>query len=366
KELTKIPARAPRNDSLLEEITNTLLTEYQKHGFFWTTISVDFNLKKNQIIFKVNENKPALIADVEFQGNEQIPTSKLKTLIKTNRRFSQAVLNNQINAILNYYQNNGLPFASIDPVDFKLDEATKKVSYALKIDEGKKVIISTIKFLGTKAPQKRMQNIFKLKHNSLYNADEIDRLLKKVNAHNFSVVNYHLVAEDPNRQDTIYQLQLELSEQNNQTISAAVAYLTEYKEFNGYFYLNLDNLFNSLRNAKLGWERYNRYTHFLLNYFDPYLFGFTLTGDSNQSVFSIIYSKTDCNLGLKLPVTDYLLINFYLGYNYTTSIIDIQNPQTIWLGQGLTLGDSNLYAPITTTYQIDYSTLLGTRQTSSQ
>lgn len=362
--LTKIPRTIVLNDSLINEINNILLSEYSKNGYFWTKITIDTNIRKKQVVFNITENKPAMIAKVEFQGNEQIPTSKLSRLIKTDATFSQSVLTNQLNAVLRYYQNNGLPFANVEPINFVLNEENKRVSYTLKINEGKKVFISNVNFFGTHTPQARMQKIFYLKRYSLYNADQIDRLIKRIQTSNFRVIDYYLITEDTTANDTIYQLQIKLTEQKNQAISAAVSYLPEYKEFNGFFYLDFNNFLNTIRGIKIGWERYNRYTHFLLTYHDPYLLGFKLTSDINHLVFDTIYSKTDFSFGLKLPVTNDFLLNFYFGYNYIAGISEIQNVQTIWLGQGITLGDFNLFDKTMTNHQIDYSTLFGTKKTS--
>ncbi|MEO0083714.1 MAG: POTRA domain-containing protein, partial [candidate division WOR-3 bacterium] len=135
--LTKIPRTIVLNDSLINEINNILLSEYSKNGYFWTKITIDTNIRKKQVVFNITENKPAMIAKVEFQGNEQIPTSKLSRFIKTDATFSQSVLTNQLNAVLRYYQNNGLPFANVEPINFVLNEENKRVSYTLKINEGK-------------------------------------------------------------------------------------------------------------------------------------------------------------------------------------------------------------------------------------
>lgn len=377
------------NDSLIQIVKTALLSEYSRQGFFWANVSVETIADKghNKLVFQINENEQARISEIELIGYEKIPLSKLTPLLKSKTLltsealeksegdsprpqrslqldfpFYELIFTTQVQTLLTYYENNGFPFVTIEPKNFNVNDSERTISYTLKITEGPLVRIGKINFTGTETKESRMQQLFSFKPLTLFSEDITRKLLRKVQAQGFTVTDYNII-----QFDTTYQLQISVKEKMNQEISAAISYLPYWREFNGFFYLNLSNLLYTLRRVKLGWEKFNRFTNFSLNYQDPYLLSFKLTSNIAHTVYDTSYAKTDFNLGINIPVLEYLSLNFYTGYDNTTpGLLNLSTFQTIWFGQGFTIENYNESDNRDREYWLDYSTNLGSRKQSPQ
>jgi outer membrane protein assembly factor BamA len=349
------------NDSVIDSCKNILLAKYSELGYFWTDIS-DTIIKQNENIavrYIIKENEPAKISEFDILIDDTILKPIYK--IKHGQNFSKKFLDTQIQTMLDYYNNNGYPFAAIKPVNFLINDSTKSISYNLKIERDSLVKINNIKFTGITSNQSRLRQLLDIKPNSSFSAIVLKRKLSRLSANGIFIDDYRII-----KQDTLYSLMISGKDKKNQEISAAISYIPDNKEINGFFTLNLNNLFNTLRKIKIGWSSYSHYTDFLLNYSDPYILGFSLDGNINNIIYDTIYSKTDFNLEIKLPILDYTSLYFYSGYERTTSgIASIPNFQTIWIGQGLTIDRENIYDNSGLTYYIDLSTIFGSRNLSN-
>lgn len=387
--LINFPTNTLVNDSLIQIGKTSLLSEYSRQGFFWANVSIETIADKghDKLVFQIKENEQARISTIELIGYEKIPLSKLTPLLKSkillttetseksegdsprpqrslglNYPFSELILTTQIQTLLTYYENNGFPFVTIEPKNFNVNDSERTISYTLKITEGPLVRIGKINFTGTETKKFRMQQLFSFKPLTLFSEDITRKLLRKVQAQGFTVTDYNII-----QFDTTYQLQISVKEKMNQEISAAISYLPYWREFNGFFYLNLSNLFYTLRSVNLGWEKYNRFTNFSLNYQDPYLLSFKLTSNIAHTVYDTSYAKTDFNLSVNIPVLEYLSLNFYTGYDNTTpGLLNLSTFQTIWFGQGFTIENYGESDNRDREYWLDYSTILGSRKQSPQ
>lgn len=348
------------NDSIINNWQNVLLAVYAQQGFFWTTINIDSTQKDDKINlrFIIQENERAKISSVEFIGNENFSQPQLSKLIKPVIFFSESGLKSQISDVLTFYNNNGFPFASIEARNFTLDNNKKTIAYALNINEGTKVVIDRVTFINAQTQASRLKKIFGIKPSTLYIDSKIKSRLKKLAAQNIDIINYEII-----KIDTLYQLQIQVKEKKSQELSGALSYLPQPKELHGFLFLNLNNLFQTLRKVNVGWENYNRFTRYNLTYQDPYLFGFIIAANVSHMVYDTLYAKTDFLTNINFPVRDNLSLYFLAGYDQTISgIIDLANYQTFWIGQGLTI--VNLDNPLNPLkgYQVDFSTQLGSRQ----
>lgn len=346
---------------MIDSWKDILLAKYSEQGYFWTDIS-DTIIKQNENVavrYIIKENEPAKISAFDILSDDAILKPSYK--IRHGQYFSKKFLDTQIQTMLDYYNNNGYPFATIKPVNFLINDSLKSISYYLKIEQSPLVKINSIKFTGISSNQSRLRQLLDIKPNSIFSAITLKRRLSRLSVNGIQINDYRII-----KQDTLYSLMIFGKDKKNQEISAAISYIPDNREINGFFSLNLNNLFNTLRKIKIGWSSYSHYTNFLLNYSDPYLLGFSLDGNINNIIYDTIYSKTDFNLEIKLPILDYTSLYFYSGYERTTSgIASIPNFQTIWIGQGLTIDRENIYDNSGLTYYIDLSTIFGSRNLSN-
>jgi outer membrane protein assembly factor BamA len=356
-----IPIDTIISDSMIDSWKSILVTKYSELGYFWTDIS-DTIIKQNEntlVRYKIKENEQAKISAFDMLSNDTIFKPIYK--IKHGQNFSKKFLDTQVQTILDYYNNNGYPFVTITPVNFQINDSLKSISYNLKIEQSPLVKINNIQFAGISSNQYRLRQLLDIKPNAIFSAIILKRHLSRLSANGILIDGYRIF-----NQDTLYSLIISGWDKKNQEISAAISYIPDNKEINGFFSLNLNNLFNTLRKIKIGWSSYSHYTNFLLNYSDPYLLGFSFDGNINNIIYDTIYSKTDFNLEVKLPILDYTSLYFYSGYERTTSgIASIPNFQTIWIGQGVTIDRENIYDITGLKYNIDISTIFGSRNLSN-
>ena len=108
------------------------------------------SLRKGIIItYRVTE-KP-VVREIIFEGNKALSTDKLKEAleIKPNSIFSQKELLKSIAKIKKLYTDEGYSQAEIEPV--KVNISPYELKLTLKIKDGDKILIRTIKFEGNKA-----------------------------------------------------------------------------------------------------------------------------------------------------------------------------------------------------------------------
>ena len=133
-----------------EEINSNLLNNSLKNlydtGYFEF---VDIELKNNQIIINVVENK--IIQSIEFSGvkNKSI-LEQLNKLVKIDEKSSYFLdkVKRQKNTILNFLRTQGFYFTEID-VRIK-ENKNNSVNIYFNIETGKRAVIKTIKFIGVK------------------------------------------------------------------------------------------------------------------------------------------------------------------------------------------------------------------------
>ena len=352
------------SDSITDVWKNIIISEYARQGYFWTSIMYETAKTKDgvKIRFRIQENPRAKISAIDILGNSNTPTTKLNSILQPYDYFSQNILNQEVQDLLGFYENNGYPFAAVEPQNFSLNDSAKTIRYSLKITEGSEIRISKVNFSGTQTKQSRMNSLFGLKPKAIYSESEIKRKLNRIAAQDFFVNDYRILTSDTN-----YILSITVKERKNQQISGAISYQPNNQELNGFFHLNLSNLFNTLRKINIGWERYGHYTDFSLNYLDPYLFGFALQGNLSQVVYDTFYAKTDISVGLNFPVFDNMTLNFSSGYDRTTpGTINLTGSETFWIGQGLTIENRDNPINANKGYWIDFITQLGSRAVARQ
>jgi len=102
-----------------------------------------------KLTYRVTE-KP-VVRDILFDGNKALSSDKLKEAldIKPNSIFSQKELLKSIVKIKKLYSDEGYSQAEIEPE--KVNISPYEIKLTLKVTEGGKILIRTIKFEGNKA-----------------------------------------------------------------------------------------------------------------------------------------------------------------------------------------------------------------------
>ena len=242
-----------------EEINSNLLNNSLKNlydtGYFEF---VDIELKNNQIIINVVENK--IIQSIEFSGvkNKSI-LEQLNKLVKIDEKSSYFLdkVKRQKNTILNFLRTQGFYFTEIDA---RIKEnKNNSVNIYFNIETGKRAVIKTIKFIGVKnIKTNKLKRIIASEENKFWKfitknkyldvnrikLDErlISNYLKNKGYYNASVESSFAELTDENSFELTFKLNLgEKYYFNNINLNIPDVYSTSnFKEF--------DELFEKLKN----------------------------------------------------------------------------------------------------------------------
>ena|GEM_PF-2363500 len=350
----------PLTDSIFKDWQNRLANEYARLGYFWTAVNIETT--QHKITINIQQNNQARAGQIDFKGNFSISINQLSSVLRKPRRFSNLQLEQQINRLINYYADNGYPFAKILARDFTIDEQAQTISYTIEIQENSQAIINEVYFTNTTVLNNRLKQIFRFQPGQSYSRTKTRQKLASLAESHISYRNYQILSID-----TAYILEVDLKPMKSSQITGMLTYLPSDKNFNGYFYFTNHNFFNSLRRVKFALEKFGAYTLFSLEYADPYLFNFNLGAGVNHITYDTIYSQTDVNCDLKLPVNPIFSTNFKINYVRLASAIPMLNSNaTWWFGQGLQFKTADLNKNIPRTYSVTIMPQIGSRRIQTQ
>jgi len=146
--LNAVTVRA--GDTLFAEKTDADIRSIFKLGYFQDVkVRTEQSDKGTVLVYSVSE-KP-VIREITFEGNKQLTTEKLKEALELHQNaiFSAKDLTKSIAKIKKLYGDDGYYLAEIQPR--VITKPSGDISVLFKIDEGKKVLISDIRFDGNVA-----------------------------------------------------------------------------------------------------------------------------------------------------------------------------------------------------------------------
>lgn len=147
----------------IEDVRHDIESLYLLGYFKDVTVKLFSNKGRTNLLFKVSENP--LVSSVEFVGNEAVSDDHLRSLIKTKSQhvFSYSVLDNDIEMIKGYYQENGYSLMQLREIDY--DRLSKKVTFF--IDEG---YVNNVSFKGNSISDHLLVREMHLQKGSVFNS----------------------------------------------------------------------------------------------------------------------------------------------------------------------------------------------------
>lgn len=298
------------NDSL------NIVKKYTELGYLWIEVIPKLiDLRDGvRVEFEIKEGRRARIGEVRIIDRDDT------TSLTGEGYFTQLRIDTQIDSLLRWYENNGYPFASITPEDFKLKE--EKVSYTLKVDRGPEVIIKGIDFSGKlRTNSNALRRALGFPKRFLYSENLIKERLERLKNYDVFLIKDHRVV----KRDGDYILNIELEELKSNEVWGGFSYLPS--EFSGSFHLNFKNILGTLRRAEVGYEKWERNLRFGLNYLEP-LGTFSIGINLDHTTYDTLYSRTSLSGFSELPKGIFRLKG-ELGWERT-----IPYSQIYWIGSG--------------------------------
>ncbi|MFH1026784.1 MAG: outer membrane protein assembly factor BamA, partial [Pseudomonadota bacterium] len=136
-------------DTLYNDKTDADIRAIYKLGHFQDVQAVLEQTDKGNVLTYTVLEKP-IVRSIKFEGNKELTTEKLKEALefRQNTIFSTKDLDKSVAKIKKLYGDEGFYLADIQPQVDKTSASDRSVTF--KIIEGKKVLISNIRFDGSK------------------------------------------------------------------------------------------------------------------------------------------------------------------------------------------------------------------------
>src|SRR5437660_60677 len=128
-----------------------ILNNYRKEGFLNVQLkdkSISYNSDSSSVnlFLNLNEGEQLTIGKITINGNKIIPTSDILTSMftKEGKVFDSNTLQQDINQLMNKYEQRGYSFVNISIKDISPDEKMTKLNLILNINENQKLKIDKV------------------------------------------------------------------------------------------------------------------------------------------------------------------------------------------------------------------------------
>ena len=340
----------------LDSIKTRLALHFGAEGYFHaefqgSKIELSPDSQHVKLIIKIDEGEPTYLKKIFFTGLDTASDNNIFSSFDflENHIYSKSNLEENILSALNYFQNNGYPFAKIiiSSFYFYTDPAKKDYFADIHINVNKERLcrIDKIEIAGNNKTQSNViQRELRLKPGEVYSQKIIDDLPSRLNRLAFfePVGNPRYFVDLKN--EGILRIEVKEKVTNNfdgiigyipSTVSNQSGYLT------GLVDVSLRNLFGTGRAAAIHWQQYNRSSQDLqLKYLEPWLFGYPF--NLNLSLFQrqqdSTYVQRTVEASLEYLATDNVSASVFIS---TDAVIPTDNGNqifTVYNSSSLTTG----------------------------
>ena len=184
----------PLSEEELQKARDKIVEAYQAKGY--TDVDVKYNVETNEehgtsrVIYTITEGTKGAVSGIRFEGNTKFPDKVLRKEMKTkgktlysfidkSGRLDETQLEQDVNAVKEYYQDHGYIDAEIKEV--RRERAKGKMTIVIVIQEGALYHVGKIRITGTKAaPEAKVRALMKMKEGSVYSPKQVREDSKKI------------------------------------------------------------------------------------------------------------------------------------------------------------------------------------------
>lgn len=319
------------NDSLLENSVQRIIRLYNIHAYLHVKIDsvvTDYDSlnKYVNIFFFLNENKPSILRRIHIAGNNKFSIENLVEVMQlaVGKPFIPAVLNKDIETLLEYYDQNGLPLVKIMVGDISFIDSIDEISVSLeiKIDEGKQVRISEVNVEGNKYTRDYVViREVRLHRNAIYQTDLLKRIKYRLDRlqlfSQVSLPELYITEKDEGG------LLIKVLEANHNNFDGMIGYIPrDNSKFGGYVTglvkLSFRNLFGTGRKLSVRWYQENKYSRETeISYLEPWILSYPINMQVGlfQRKQDSTFVKNQYDLSLNLMLTEEFSIGASLSFN---------------------------------------------------
>jgi outer membrane protein insertion porin family len=184
----------PLSEDELQKAREKIVESYQAKGF--TDVDVKYKVETNEergtsrVIYTITEGTKGAVGAVRFEGNtkfgDRILRKQMKTKGKTlysfldkSGRLDETQLQQDINAVKEYYQDHG--YIDVEVKEVRRERAGGKMTIVVVLVEGPIYRVGKIQISGTKsASEQKVRALLKMKEGGIYSPKQIRDDSKKI------------------------------------------------------------------------------------------------------------------------------------------------------------------------------------------
>ena len=181
----------PYSENLLDKVEQELVRLYYDNGRYSSSVEIEGIKVENNLVnlnVKINEGEASTIKEVKIIGNRSFSTRQIKSIIKSGPKYwfelwsdkdiyNNTQLDQDIESIIQYYQNMGYAKVKIVSKQVNLSPDKEDIYITISIDEGKKYKFGSVSAMGLENFNDEIfKNIlkFNLKPGTSFNRSKIE------------------------------------------------------------------------------------------------------------------------------------------------------------------------------------------------
>lgn len=190
----KLKVNAPLNEEALGEAKQEIIEAYRSKGY--NDISVEYRIDTNEargtsrVVYTINEGAKGALSRIRFEGNtafsDRVLRKQMKTKAKTlyslfdkSGRLDEAQLQQDIDAIREWYQDRGYIDVEIQPV--RRERTDGRLMLVIPIVQGQKYIVGRITAKGYKqTTEEKIRALLTMKAGDVYSPKAIREDAKRL------------------------------------------------------------------------------------------------------------------------------------------------------------------------------------------
>ncbi len=299
--------------AMLARAVEAILAGYRDAGYLEASIDAVEVIEAGggvRLRFIIEEGSPSLLAHVDVVGNDLHSDAEIRRLLglKEGAPFAAAAFRDGIERLLDRYENEGRPFASIEPRDLVWEGG---VRLTLAVHEGTPVNVDAIRVSGNRVTRAAVvERIAGLETGEPFVQTRLEQAESRLRRSGlFARIEPIELTQGVDR--TRNELLIRVSEGRSNAMQGAVGYAGSGQGLTGLFDLGLGNLAGTGRRASARWEgRGQGVTLYQLRYAEPWILGSPVTGHLGigRTIQDTLYTRTTWSLGGEMELaTDWSL-----------------------------------------------------------
>lgn len=255
KRALSLRERANYSPQEIADGVERILTEYKERGYLSVRVKMEVTAD-GVLSLNIDEGDLTLIGKVEFDGQGFFTAQDLLPLLETRRgrRFSQGMVRNDIERVIEFYENQGFPFCEVGLSNWEMER--DEVNLCFHIMEGPRVKIERIEIEGNKKTRDSfIKRVSGIRPGDYFDQRELDLAQRRLEMSGlfFKVDKPQIrILEEPQKGEVILQVE---KKANNQAEGILGYSASPRGEISGNLLLSLGNIGGTGRRAELRWKR---------------------------------------------------------------------------------------------------------------